>query len=136
MPETLDTMSDREINDEISQTPSSPAPSSPAQSKIFSRNYDSTKLLGVVYGIGMNVNSVIGSGIVTSPGIIWKAVKSPGIVLLLWSLCGIVAMAGSLSYVELGVIHKISGGETKYLQTAYPYPEYMMSYLFSFMYIL
>src|SRR5829696_1031940 len=93
-------------------------------------------ILGVVYGIGMNVNSIVGSGIVTAPGIIWNAVKSPGIVLLLWAVGGIVSMAGSLVYVELGVIHRISGGETRYLQTAYPNPEFMISYLFSFMFIL
>ena len=85
-------------------------------------------ILGVVYGIGMNVN--------TAPGIIWNAVKSPGIVLLLWAVGGIVSMAGSLVYVKLGVIHRISGGETRYLQTAYPNPKLMMSYLFSFMFIL
>jgi amino acid transporter len=94
------------------------------------------KILGVAYGIGLNVNNIIGSGIVTTPGIVWNMVKSPGIVLLLWLIGGIVSMAGSLSYVELGVIHKISGGETKYLQTAYPQPKIMMSYLFSFMHIL
>src|SRR2546423_8379199 len=94
------------------------------------------EILGVVYGIGMNVNNIIGSGIVTTPGTIWNLVKSPGIVLLLWLIGGIVSMSGSLSYVELGVIHKISGGETKYLQTAYPKPKIMMSYHFSFMYIL
>ncbi|GBC01684.1 hypothetical protein RclHR1_00430001 [Rhizophagus clarus] len=93
------------------------------------------KLLGVVFGIGLNVNTIIGSGIVTTPGIIWNMVKSPRIVLLLWFIGGIVSMAGSLSYVELGVIHKISGGETKYLQTAYPKPKILMSYLFSFMHI-
>ncbi|CAB4418940.1 unnamed protein product [Rhizophagus irregularis] len=93
-------------------------------------------LLGVFYGIGMNVNNVIGSGIVTAPGIVWNAVKSPGIVLLLWLIGGIVSMAGSLTYVELGAIHKISGGETKYLQTAYPNPKLLMSYLFSFMFVL
>src|ERR1043165_5484881 len=83
------------------------------------------KILGVAYGIGMNVNNVLGSGIVTSPGIIWKAVKSPKIVLLLWIIGGIVAMSGSLSYVELGFYHRISGGETKYLQSAYRTPRDM-----------
>ncbi|RIA91898.1 amino acid/polyamine transporter I [Glomus cerebriforme] len=92
-------------------------------------------LLGVVYGIGMNINGIIGSGIVTSPGIIWKAVKSPKIVLFLWLVGGIVSMSGSLSYVELGVTHKVSGGEIKYLETAYPNPKFMMSHLFSFMFI-
>ena len=102
----------------------------------FYENEMSKTLTNTYYGIGMNVNSIIGSGIVTSPGIIWNAVKSPGIILLLWLIGGIISMSGSLSYVELGVIHRISGGETKYLETAYPYPEYMMSYLFSFMFIL
>ncbi|CAG8717539.1 1329_t:CDS:2, partial [Funneliformis caledonium] len=50
------------------------------------KKVDSTevKIINLAYGIGINVNSIIGSGIVTSPGIIWNSVKSPGIVLLLW----------------------------------------------------
>ncbi|PKC12865.1 hypothetical protein RhiirA5_396634 [Rhizophagus irregularis] len=48
------------------------------------------KILGVAYGIGLNINNVIGSGIVTTPGIIWNMVKSPGTVLLLWLIGGIV----------------------------------------------
>jgi len=52
------------------------------------------------------------------------------------SLGGIISLSGSLTYVELGVIHKISRGGTKYLETAYPNPKLMMSYLFSFMFIL
>ncbi|CAG8609330.1 11323_t:CDS:2 [Funneliformis mosseae] len=92
-------------------------------------------LLGVFYGIGMNVNNVLGSGIVTSPGIIWNLVKSPRIILILWLIGGLISMTGTLTYVELGAMHKISGGETKYLQTAYPKPKLMMSYLFSLMFI-
>ncbi|CAG8688698.1 12491_t:CDS:2 [Funneliformis caledonium] len=83
----------------------------------------------------MNINGIIGSGIVTASGIIWNSVKSSGIVLLLWVIGGIVCMSGSMTYVELDVKHKISGGETKYLQTAYPKPRKCISYLFSFMYI-
>jgi amino acid transporter len=106
------------------------------QESVIDQTIGRKELLGVVFGIGMNVNNVIGSGIVTSPGSIWKVIKSPWIVLLLWLVGGIVSMTGSLSYVELGAIHKISGGETKYLQTAYPHPKLMMSYLFSFMFVL
>ena len=111
-------------------------PDSPKVGSMRDQPIGQIELLGVVYGIGMNVNNVIGSGIVTTPGIIWNKVKSPGIVMLLWVIGGIVSMAGSLSYVELGAFHKISGGETKYLQTAYPNPKLMMSYLFSFMFVL
>src|SRR3954454_20827550 len=95
-----------------------------------------TQILGVFYGVGMNINQIIGSGIVTTPGIIWKKVKSPSIVLVLWVIGGIISLAGSLSYVELGVMHRESGGETKYLQTAFPHRRNMMSFLFSFMFIL
>ena len=103
------------------------------------------RILGKFFGIGMNVNHIIGSGIVTAPGIIWGLVKSPGIVFLLWVVGGIIAMSGSLSYTVLGVHQSIlsrqnrvsgSGGEVKYLQTAYPYFENVASYLFSFMHIL
>src|SRR5687767_8362565 len=106
-------------NDERVSLPTSPSRMS------FIENQN--KILGVFYGIGMNVNNIMGSGIVTTPGIIWNSVKSPGIVLLLWLIGGIVSMSGSLSYVELGAIHRTSGGETKYLQTAYPHPKLMMS---------
>lgn len=120
------TLSNMPQNDEEIQPSQTSDNADPGRNKIF----------GVFYGIGVNINNVIGSGIVTSPGIIWKMVKSPGIVLLLWVIGGLVSMAGSLTYVELGVIHRISGGETKYLQTAFPNPKLMISYLFSFMYIL
>ena len=86
----------------------------------------------VGYGIGMNVNHIIGSGIVTAPGIIWGSVKSPWVVFLLWVVGGLVALAGSLSYVELGVFHGTSGGETKYLQTSYPRPKDMALVLCTF----
>ncbi|CAB4381221.1 amino acid transporter [Rhizophagus irregularis] len=119
------TLSNMPQNDEEIQPSQTSDNADPGRNKIF----------GVFYGIGVNINNVIGSGIVTSPGIIWKMVKSPGIVLLLWVIGGLVSMAGSLTYVELGVIHRISGGETKYLQTAFPNPKLMISYLFSFMYI-
>src|SRR5579859_1214207 len=109
-------------NDEGSQEHPRPTSAMSSNQSLRTRN---DSLLGVAYGIGMNINNVIGSGIVTTPGTIWNLVKSPGVALLLWFLGGIVSMSGSLTYVELGVIHKISGGETKYLQTAYPNPKFM-----------
>ncbi|RIA92143.1 amino acid/polyamine transporter I [Glomus cerebriforme] len=93
------------------------------------------KLLGTAYGMGMNVNNIIGAGIFATPGIVWKQVKSPSIVVLLWTIGGIVSLCGSLIYSELGVIHRESGGETLYLSKAYPRPYQMASYVFSFMFI-
>ena len=103
------------------------------------------KILGKFFCIGMITNHIIGSGIVTAPGIIWSSVKSPGIVFLLWVVGGIVAISGSFLYAVLGIHQSIlsrrdgvsgSGGEVKYLQTAYPYLRNVASYLFSFLHIL
>ncbi|CAB4410776.1 unnamed protein product [Rhizophagus irregularis] len=127
----ITTLNESRMDNEIRESIYAPSRMSVIESPQDKQN----KILGVAYGIGLNINNVIGSEIVTTPGIIWNMVKSPGTVLLLWLIGGIVSMAGSLSYVELGVIHKISGGETKYLQTAYPKPKILMSYLFSFMHI-
>ena len=92
----------------------------------------------------MNVNHImIGSEIVTAPGIVWSSVKSLGLYSYNgWLVAGIVAVSGSLSYTVLGVHQSElsrrngvsgSGGE---VQTAYPYFGNIASYLFSFMYIL
>ncbi|CAI2178795.1 16362_t:CDS:2 [Funneliformis geosporum] len=107
----------------------------PTNSTISENNNENKRLLGVIYGIGMNVNNILGAGIFTTPGIVWKNVKSPYIVLGLWLIGGIVSLFGSLIYTEYGAIHKDSGGETIYLATAYPKPYLMFSYLFSFMFI-
>jgi amino acid transporter len=126
------------INDNESDAASSPSASSMTTLTTIDPVIDPgrPRILSTSYGIGMNVNEIIGSGIVTTPGIIWKSVKSPAVVLVLWILGGAISMSGSLSYVELGVMHQISGGETKYLQTAYPNPKFLLSYLFSFMFVL
>ncbi|PKK68740.1 amino acid transporter [Rhizophagus irregularis] len=96
---------------------------------------ESMELLGVIYGIGMNVNNIIGVGIFTTPGIVWKQVKTPHVVILLWLAGGIVSLFGSLIYTEYGALHRDNGGEKIYLEKAYPSPPLMASYLFSFMFI-
>ncbi|CAB4480804.1 amino acid transporter [Rhizophagus irregularis] len=104
-------------------------------SSTISSNDNRNKLLGVIYGIGMNVNDIIGAGIFTTPGIVWKQVKSPYVVIILWIIGGIVSFCGSLVYTEFGITHQDSGGETIYLASSFPQPKMLASYLFSFMFI-
>ncbi|CAG8535174.1 19269_t:CDS:2 [Rhizophagus irregularis] len=96
---------------------------------------ESKELLGVIYGIGMNVNTIIGVGIFTTPGIVLNLIKKPYVILLLWLAGGIVSLFGSLIYAEYGALHRDNGGEKIYLDKAYPSPPFMASYLFSFMFI-
>ncbi|CAG8656259.1 14079_t:CDS:2 [Funneliformis mosseae] len=94
------------------------------------------RLIGTLAGIGMNVNNVIGAGIFTTPGMVWKSLNSPQAAMILWAIGGIISMAGSLTYAELGAAINRSGGESAYLQIAYTRPRNFISYLFSFMFIV
>ncbi|CAG8526370.1 5183_t:CDS:2 [Ambispora gerdemannii] len=98
----------------------------------FSDEERRTKILGVFAGIGNNCNNMVGAGIFSSPGLVLHKVQSPGIALILWLIGGIVALCGSLSYVELGSSLSDGGGETIYLKTAFPRPRALLSYMFSF----
>ncbi|CAG8588518.1 15983_t:CDS:2 [Funneliformis mosseae] len=96
------------------------------------KKVDSTevKIISLAYGIGINVNSIIGSGIVTAPGIIWNSVKSPGIVLLLWFIGGLVSMAvpyhmSSLAFMYIFAIRP--GITSAVLQSAVQYFWYTIS---------
>jgi hypothetical protein len=90
-----------------------------------------TKFLGVLGGLGNNVNNMIGAGIFSSPGknalllfiviymrkrhrivihprhsfiyvgTVWRSVGSPWIALLLWLIGGIVSIFGTLTYTEV-----------------------------------
>ncbi|CAG8660733.1 10852_t:CDS:2, partial [Diversispora eburnea] len=70
-----------------------------------------------------------------TPAIVWRAMGSPGAALLVWIGGGIIALCGSLCFVELGLRFPRNGGEAEYLREAFPHPRNLASYLFSFMLI-
>ena len=76
------------------------------------------KTVSVLGGIGLVVGSIIGSGIFLSPSDVYKSTGSIGLFLIVWVLCGIFALLGSLCYVELGTEIPLSGGEYSYLREA------------------
>lgn len=69
--------------------------------------------------VGLIVGIVIGSGIFASPGFVVAEVKSPGATLIVWSICGLVTLLGSLSMAELSAAIPMSGGESVYLTRAF-----------------
>ena len=49
----------------------------------------------------------------------------------MWTLCGLIALFGALSYCELGTLIPKSGAEYPYLMEAYgPLPAFLYSYVF------
>ena len=71
--------------------------------------------LGLVSGICLIVGTMIGSGIFASPRYVMENSGSVGLTLIVWSLCGGLAMLGALSYAELGTMIPLSGAEYVYL---------------------
>lgn len=65
------------------------------------------------------VGGIIGAGIFINPYIVAQRLDSPTWVLSAWVLGGLVAMAGALTFAELGVIHPKVGGHYAYLREAF-----------------
>ncbi|MFH1763080.1 MAG: amino acid permease [Gemmatimonadota bacterium] len=65
------------------------------------------------------VGGIIGAGIFINPYIVAQRLDSPGWVLSAWVVGGLIAMAGALTFAELGVVHPKAGGHYAYLREAF-----------------
>ncbi|MEK9139492.1 MAG: amino acid permease [Nitrospirota bacterium] len=65
------------------------------------------------------VGNVVGSGIFTTTGFMARDLGDPGLILSVWLVGGSIALAGALSYSELGAALPVAGGEYVYLRRAY-----------------
>jgi len=67
----------------------------------------------------VSIGNMIGTGIFTTSGFIARDTGSPWILLALWGVGGLIALAGSLAYAELGTAMPQAGGEYVFLRQAY-----------------
>lgn len=65
------------------------------------------------------IGSVIGTGIFLTTGIMMQELPSPTLVLVAWAAGGLLAMAGGLTYAEMGSMFPRSGGLYVFLSEAY-----------------
>jgi len=65
------------------------------------------------------VGGIIGAGIFINPYIVAQRLDSPGLVLAAWVAGGLVALAGALTFAELGTLFPKAGGHYVYLREAY-----------------
>ncbi|KAI0986589.1 hypothetical protein GJ496_007622 [Pomphorhynchus laevis] len=75
--------------------------------------------IGVWTGMSIVVGSMIGSGIFVSTKGVLLGAGSIGLSLIIWLVCGIVAILGSLVYVELGCMLPKAGGDYEYINQAF-----------------
>ncbi len=65
------------------------------------------------------IGNVIGSGIFLTSGIMMQELPSTVLMLAAWAAGGLLAMAGALTYAEMGSMYPRSGGLYVYLSEAY-----------------
>lgn len=75
--------------------------------------------LGLFSATALVVSNMVGTGIFTSTGFLAGDLGQPWLVLVIWLVGAVIALAGALSYSELGVNFPASGGEYVYLTRAY-----------------
>lgn len=80
-----------------------------------------TKEMGLVDGVTFVVGAIIGSGIFISPGVVLENSGSAGVSIVCWSLGMVIAIAGALCYIEVGLLFPKTGGEYIYLREAYSF---------------
>ena len=75
--------------------------------------------LGPLTAASVVVANVIGAGIFTTSGFLARDMADPVALLAIWVVGGMLALAGALSYSELGAAMPEAGGEYVYLRETY-----------------
>src|SRR5260370_3735128 len=75
--------------------------------------------IGLFDAVMLISGDMVGTGIFISTGVIAAQVLSPGGVLLVWILAGLLALTGALSCAELSASLPYAGGDYNYIREAY-----------------
>jgi APA family basic amino acid/polyamine antiporter len=75
--------------------------------------------LGIGSATALVISNMIGTGILTTSGFLAGQLGSTPLVLSIWGVGAVVALAGAFCYSELGVNFPSSGGEYVYLTEAF-----------------
>jgi APA family basic amino acid/polyamine antiporter len=88
------------------------------------------RAIGLRTAVLFVVGSVIGSGIFLTTGVMAQSIPSASLLLLAWALGGALAVAGGLTYAEMGAMFPRSGGVYVFLREAYgPLPAFLYGWV-------
>jgi len=73
----------------------------------------------LITAVSIVVTNMIGTGILTTPGVLSSYLTSTGQVMLVWIAGGIIALLGAVVYGQMGSLMPHSGGEFHYLSRIY-----------------
>ena len=77
------------------------------------------RALGLLSTTLLVVGGIIGGGIFFTPSVVAQQLPDANWIVAVWTLGGIVALAGALTYAELGAMLPESGGPYVYIREAF-----------------
>src|ERR1044071_9529306 len=88
-------------------------------SKAEQRNVTLVRGLGLVAAVSIIIGNVIGTGVFLKARVMTCNVGTPGKVLTVWVVAGLLSLAGALTYAELAAMMPRAGGEYVFMREAY-----------------
>lgn len=86
--------------------------------------------LGVVSAALLVVGGIIGSGIFFTPAEVARALPNGAMIFAVWAIGGFLALAGALTYAELGAMLPDAGGPYVYIRRAFgPLPAFLYGWM-------
>lgn len=93
------------------------------------------RALGTKEAVALIVGSIVGSGIFLLPATTAALLGSPGLVFLVWTVCGLLAVTGGLTVAELGGMFPKAGGQYVFLREAFG-PRVAFTYGWAFFWVI
>jgi APA family basic amino acid/polyamine antiporter len=91
---------------------------------------DLERRLGLLPVTTIVISNMIGAGIFTTSGLLMGDLKNPLVMLVLWLVGGMIALAGALCYGRVGAAIPAAGGEYVFLSKLYhPLPGFLSGWL-------
>lgn len=87
--------------------------------------------LGVFACMSLIINKMIGTGIFSTPALIFYLCGNIGTSLILWLIGGIVTFCGLSVYLEFGLELPFNGGEKNYLQRVFTRPRKLIDCVYA-----
>jgi len=86
--------------------------------------------LGLFSVVAILVADMVGTGIFTTSGLLMENLRSPVMMVVLWSIGGFIALSGAFCYAELSTAMPYAGGEYYFLSRLFhPLPGFLSGWI-------
>jgi APA family basic amino acid/polyamine antiporter len=75
--------------------------------------------IGVFDATMLVMGGIVGAGIFSNPSVVAKMVHSGALMMLVWTIGGLIALSGAFVYAELAARHPAPGGHYAYMRDAF-----------------